>query len=99
KSLSEAQHYGASTIGTDTLMRSKGVIPASFLRGAGVADRLIEYLDSIFREPIQFYSCFLAYSSKDAEFAERLQADLQANGVRVWFAPEDLGSGRRIAAQ
>jgi hypothetical protein len=99
KSLSEARHYGASTIGADTLMRSEGVIPASFLRGAGIADTLIAYLPSLFKPVFQFYTCFLAYSSKDSEFAERLQADLQSNGVRVWFAPEDLGSGRRISAQ
>ena len=39
------------------------------------------------------YSCFISYSTKDQEFAERLHADLQARKVRVWFAPEDLKIG------
>ena len=47
-------------------------------------------------EPIQFYSCFLSYSSKDQEFAERLYADLQQKHVRCWFAPEDMKIGERI---
>ena len=45
---------------------------------------------------IQFYSCFISYSSKDQEFAHRLHSDLQAMGVRAWFAPDDLKIGARI---
>ncbi|MBI3943711.1 MAG: toll/interleukin-1 receptor domain-containing protein, partial [Chloroflexi bacterium] len=41
-------------------------------------------------------SCFISYSSKDQELAERLHADLQAKGVRVWFAPEDLKIGDKF---
>jgi hypothetical protein len=40
--------------------------------------------------PIQFYSCFISYNSKDQKFAQRLHDDLRNNGVRCWFAPEDL---------
>ena len=46
-------------------------------------------------QPLQFYSCFISYSSKDQDFAERLHADLQNKGVRCWFAPEDLKIGAR----
>ena len=42
---------------------------------------------------IQFYSCFISYSSADHAFAERLYADLQNKGVRCWFAPEDIKIG------
>jgi uncharacterized protein YjbI with pentapeptide repeats len=45
---------------------------------------------------IQFYSCFISYASKDNTFAERLYADLQNQGVRCWFAPEDMKMGDRI---
>jgi hypothetical protein len=38
----------------------------------------------------------LSYSSKDEEFAKRLYADLQDNGVRCWFAPEDLKIGEKF---
>jgi TIR domain len=41
------------------------------------------------------YSCFISYSSKDQDFAERLHADLQNKGVRCWFAPHDLPIGAK----
>ena len=47
-------------------------------------------------EPIQFYSCFISYSSKDQPFAERLHSELQGKGVRCWYAPEDLKIGEKI---
>lgn len=50
-------------------------------------------------ELIRFYSCFISYSSNDRDFAERLYADLQARGVRCWFAQEDLKTGDRFQEQ
>ena len=47
-------------------------------------------------QPIQFYSCFISYSVKDQDMAERLHADLQNKGVRCWFAPHDLPIGAKI---
>ena len=43
-----------------------------------------------------YYSCFISYSSKDTEFAEKLRADLEAAGVECWFAPEDMRIGQRV---
>ena len=40
-----------------------------------------------------------SYSTKDQEFAERFYADLQAKGVRCWFAPLDIKGGERIYDQ
>ena len=71
-------------------MERSGQLPLSFLRGVGLADRLIEYLPSILGEAIQFYSCFISYASANDGFAKRLHADLQDAGVRYWFAPEDI---------
>jgi len=48
---------------------------------------------------IQFYSCFISYSTKDQEFADRLHADLQSKGVRVWFAPDDIKGGQKLHEQ
>jgi hypothetical protein len=45
---------------------------------------------------IQYYSCFISYSSRDHDFAQHLYDDLQNNGVRCWFAPEDLKIGDQI---
>jgi hypothetical protein len=64
-----------------------------FLRGCGLPDNWIEYLPSLLNQPIQHYSCFISYSSKDQDFADRLHADLQNKGVRCWFAPHDLRIG------
>ena len=47
-------------------------------------------------QAIQHYSCFISYSTKDQEFAERLHADLQNKGVRCWFAPHNLRIGDKI---
>jgi TIR domain len=47
-------------------------------------------------QAIQHYSCFIMYSAKDQEFAERLHADLQNNGERCWFAPHDMPIGGKI---
>ena len=67
-----------------------------FLRGVGLPDRLIDYLPSLLDQAIQHYSCFISYSTKDQDFAERLHADLQNKGVRCWFAPHDLRIGDKI---
>jgi hypothetical protein len=62
-------------------------------------DTLIDYLPSLLNQPIQFYSCFISYSIKDQEFADRLYADLQNKGVRCWFAPHDIRAGKKIHEQ
>jgi hypothetical protein len=97
--LGEVKHDGPSTIGVDTFYRSGGKIPEAFLRGCGVPDAFITYAKSLIGSPIEFYSCFISYSTKDQEFAERLYADLQARGVRCWFSPHDVKSGQKIHEQ
>lgn len=59
-------------------------------------ETFIAYMKSLVASPIEYYSCFISYSSKDQEFAERLYADLQQKHVRCWFAPEDMKIGDRI---
>jgi hypothetical protein len=96
KGLDSCRHHGPSIIDHRTLRRS-GPLPLIFLRGVGLPEPLIDYLPSLLHQPIQFYSCFVSYSSKDQTFAERLHAGLQNKGVRCWFAPEDLKIGDRLA--
>jgi hypothetical protein len=95
--LESIEHLGPSTIGVDTLVRSRGRIPAAFLRGCGAPDRLITYLPSLLGEmqPIQFYSCFISYSTQDEDFARRLHSRMVQDGLRVWFAPEDIQGGKK----
>jgi hypothetical protein len=49
--------------------------------------------------PVQYHSLFIGYSSADDMLARRLHADLQARGVRCWFAPEDMKIGDKIRAR
>jgi uncharacterized protein YjbI with pentapeptide repeats len=92
-------HISPSSIGIDTIYKSKGKIPHVFLRGAGVPENFIEYMASLVGTGIEFYSLFISYSTKDQEFAERLHADLQAKDVRCWFAPHDMRSGKKVHEQ
>ena len=99
KGLGMVRYGGRSSIGIDTIYKSHGKIPEVFLRGCGVPDEFIAYIGSMVGRPIEFYSCFISYSTRDQEFAERLHADLQAKGVRCWFAPHDIKGGRKIHEQ
>jgi uncharacterized protein YjbI with pentapeptide repeats len=44
-------------------------------------------------QPVLFHSCFISYNNKDQDFAQRMHDELQDNGVRCWFAPEDMKIG------
>ena len=96
KGLESVQHKAPSTVDIATIYRSKASIPDTFLRGAGVPQNFMTFMASLTVAPVEFYSCFISYSSADHAFAERLHADLQAHGVRCWFAPEDMKIGDRM---
>jgi hypothetical protein len=85
----------------DTIIHSHGKISEVFLCGAGVPQSIIEQIPALVGslKPIDFYSCFISYSSKDQSFAKRLHADLQSNNVRCWFAPEDMKTGDVIRSR
>jgi uncharacterized protein YjbI with pentapeptide repeats len=93
--LDDVRHRGPSSIDHRTLVQS-GSLPLPFLRGCGLPDQLIDYLNAA---TVQFYSCFISYSTADQDFADRLHADLQARGIRCWFAPHDMRPGRKIHDQ
>lgn len=91
--LKTVKHHGPSSIDIGTLIRSRGNIPEAFLRECGVPETFITYMPALTRNAIEFYSCFISYTHLDEDFAKRLYADLQREGVRSWFAPEDLKIG------
>lgn len=101
KGLETIHHLGPSFVDINTLYFSDGKIPEIFLRGCGVPDEFIAYLPSIVgaRQAIQFYSCFISYSSKDEEFCKRLHSRMRDAHLRVWFAPEDVKGGEKLGEQ
>jgi uncharacterized protein YjbI with pentapeptide repeats len=96
KGLEDVNHEGPLIIGIETIYRSKGSIPEIFLRKTGVQNSFLTYMHSLVVQPIEYFTCFISYSSKDHGFVERLYADLQNHNVRCWFASEDLKIGDKI---
>jgi hypothetical protein len=95
--LATVVHLAPSSIGWETLHKSRGALPREFMRGCGVPDTLIDALLNQFREHRSgFHSCFISYSHQDESFAAQLNRRLRASGVRVWYAPESMRAGRLI---
>lgn len=99
--LEAINHFGPSSVSIDTFFKSAGAIPEIFLRGCGVPDDFIAFFQSQFGEQqvIEFFSCFISYSTKDAEFAQKLYARMRDEHLRVWFAPEDVKGGQKLFEQ
>lgn len=59
----------------------------------GIQQRMISPSTIPDVSPMNYATCVLSYASEDQSFAEQLYVDLQKNGVRCWFAPEDMQIG------
>jgi uncharacterized protein YjbI with pentapeptide repeats len=92
--LETCRYAGPCTIDHRTMFEYEP-LPISFLRGCGLPESLVDYLPSLRGNPIQYYTCFISFSTADQLFANRLRADLQDRGVRSWFAPHDLPVGAK----
>jgi len=80
--LNTVVHQGPSTIGIDTIYKSKGEIPASFLKGCGIPEYLVGTILPLVRERHhELNSCFISYSSKDEIFAKRLKNHLESKNI------------------
>jgi hypothetical protein len=55
----------------------------------GLSDEWIAFIPPLVGEGIQFFSCFISYSSLDKPFAVRLHDALQSNGIRCWLDEKD----------
>ncbi len=101
KGLESITHDAPSTIGIEAIYRSKGKIPETFLRNAGLTEEFIRLIPSLVdaQEGRPFYSCFISYSHQDEAFARRLFTRLREAKLRVWYAPENLKAGRKIHEQ
>src|SRR5262249_55269687 len=83
--LSLITHLSESYISIDTLEMTAADLETDaskqheielFLEAAGVAREYIEFFRSSIGQPIQSYSCFISYSTKDQAFVDRLYTDL-----------------------
>jgi hypothetical protein len=88
--LESIRHVGPSTVGIDTLYKSRGQIPEVFLRGCGVPEHLVTHCRTLVEQAVYFFPAFISYSRKDTHFARRLHDILQSRGVRCWLETEHI---------
>jgi uncharacterized protein YjbI with pentapeptide repeats len=97
--LETCDHHGPCTLDHRSLAKS-WPLPEIFLLRCGLPESLIRYLPSILKDgATSFNSCFISYSTKDQEFADRLYYDLYTKGVLCWFAPHDVQGGKKLHEQ
>jgi TIR domain/Pentapeptide repeats (8 copies) len=94
RGLERVMHVGPSTIGIDTIYRSKGKISEAFLKPAGVPEGFIRLVRPLVASG--FYRSFISYSIRDEEFSKQLYDDLWLNGVQCWRFPEDAKGGEPV---
>ena len=82
--LERVRHDAPSSIGVDTVYRSGGQIPASFLSGAGVPGSVAALQEAIAAAPPALTECYISCRDDDEEFARKLSADLAASGVNAY---------------
>ncbi len=97
KGLVEIRHEGPSIIQLHSIQLPQDGSTLHFLRNVGIPDEWIDFYRASMMHPIQYHSCFISYASDNEGIAKRLHADLQASGVRCWFAPHDLKPGDGFA--
>jgi hypothetical protein len=92
-------HLGPSSIGLDTVSRSKRNISEAFLRGIKVHENLLTSIREQGKAPFDYFTSFISYANEDLVFAQRLRDALQREGVWCWFAPYSLRGGDYFKAR
>lgn len=96
KDIETIRHDGPSSIGIESLYLLEGDFPSNFFHQAGIPNSIIKTMLSLSVDNFDYYSCFISYSQNDIKFAQKLYKDLQKEGVRCWFAPENIKIGEKI---
>jgi hypothetical protein len=94
--LETANHRAASAVSWETVLNSRGNIPASFLRATGVPEVAIPYFLAMGGQPLHSIDCFISHSAFDKDFAERLDSDLKARAIASWYFPRDAEWGKPL---
>ena len=84
KGLDQVRHDAPSTVGLDTLFRSHGQIPEAFLKGAGLSDAVLAFLETAKGDTTSLGDIYISCVDEDEEIAKLLRDDLRAAGVRCW---------------
>jgi uncharacterized protein YjbI with pentapeptide repeats len=88
--LGQVRHDAPSTVGIDTMFRSGGKIPDAFLLGVGATEALVSFQQSLTSAPPLGGEYFISCAEKDIAFAEKLQTNLRAYGIRSWVFAENF---------
>lgn len=91
--LDKINHLGPSFLDARTLRASVPHLPDVFLQGVGYSQEEIAALRELYSRAIEFFSCFLSHTDKDADFVDRLRADLLSNNVSCWHYRYDMRTG------
>ncbi len=78
-------HRSPSHISISTLLVSRAVLPVVFLRGIGLPEFFIQFLQTLPAHTNGFLCGYVIHSQWDTNFAQRLYADLQQFGMRCWL--------------
>ncbi|HVB24892.1 MAG TPA: toll/interleukin-1 receptor domain-containing protein [Ktedonobacteraceae bacterium] len=97
--LDTVYHLSPSTIGLDTVSRSKRNIPEIFLRSMNIHENLLTSIREQGKTPFDYFTIFISYAGEDEVFAQRLHNDLRREGVWCWFAPYSLRGGDYFKAR
>ncbi len=91
--LETIKHEGPSSLGFDTLLRSRGMLPHSFLFQTGMDQAMIEVVQQQEKQSRHALACSLGHTLVDQLFARRLQASIQATGAPCWLVTRDIPPG------
>ncbi len=87
--LDSARHSGPSTLGLDTVARSRGMMPVKFLEQAGVAAPLLAAQDAMRGAARSYPTVLIVASAEDCELAGRLRSGLVAAQIPSWDIAAD----------
>ena len=86
--LEDIRHDAPSTIGLDTLLRSRGALPASFILGSGVPAAMAGLQEAVADAPVSTLEVHISCANADIDFARQLESSLREQGVRSWVFAE-----------
>ena len=90
KGLDQVRHDAPSTIGLDSLFRSKGTISEAFLMGVGLPAAANGFLATASLDTTSLREVFISCIDGDQQIAKQLRDDLRALGVRCWVFSQEV---------